>query len=114
MDEDVVRFRRAAARENGGRRGLSRRYSRGLQQQAADYWRTRQVAGDALRDVAHALGVAPWSLRRWAHDLRVRPVQVVPDAAPVGAGLVVILGAEGVRVEGLDLQAVAKLVALLR
>jgi hypothetical protein len=56
MDEDVVRFRRAAARENGGRRGLSRRYSRGLQQQAADYWRMRQVAGDASRDVAQALG----------------------------------------------------------
>jgi hypothetical protein len=65
MDEDVVRFRRAAARENGGRRGLSRRYSRELQQRAADYWRMRQVAGDALRDVAQALGVAPWSLRRW-------------------------------------------------
>ena len=114
MDENVVRFRRAAARENGGRRGLSRRYSRGLQEQAADYWRMRQVAGDALRDVAQALGVAPWSLRRWGRDPRVRPVQVVRDAAPVRAGVVVVLGAEGLRVEGLDLQAVAELVALLR
>src|SRR5215203_1980200 len=99
MDEDVVRFRRAAARENGGRHGLSRRYSRGLQQQAADYWRLRQVAGDALRDVAQALGVAPLSLRRWARDPGVRPVQVVRDTAPERSGVVVVLGAEGLRVE---------------
>ena len=114
MDEDVVRFRRAAARENGGRRGLSRRYSRGLQQQAADYWRMRQVAGDALRDVAQALGVAPWSLRRWARDPGVRPVQVVRDTAPERGGVVVVLGAEGLRVEGLDLQAIVELLARLR
>jgi hypothetical protein len=114
MDEDVVRFRRAAARENGGRRGLSRRYSRGLQQQAADYWRLRQVAGDALRDVAQALGVAPWSLRRWARDPGVRPVQVVRDTAPERSGVVVVLGAEGLRVEGLDLPAIVELLARLR
>ena len=32
------------------------------------------------RDVAQALGVASWSLRRWAADPGVRPVQVVADA----------------------------------
>jgi hypothetical protein len=41
-------------------------------------------------------------------------VQVVPDAAPVRAGLVVVLGAESLRVEGLDLQAVVELLARLR
>jgi hypothetical protein len=114
MDEDVVRFRRGAVRENRGRRGLSRRYSQELQRQAVAYWRIRKVAGDALPDVAQALGVAPWNLRRWADDPRVRPVQVVPDAAPVRAGLVVVLGAESLRVEGLDLQAVVELLARLR
>jgi hypothetical protein len=114
MDDEVVRFRRAAARENQGRRGLSRRYSRGLQQQAAAYWRLRQVAGDAMPDVARALGVAPWSLRRWTHDRRVRAVQVVADAAPVRASVVVVLDARGLRVEGLDLPAVAELLVRLR
>ena len=114
MDNEVVRFRRAAARENRGRHGLSRRYSRGLQRQAAAYWRIRQVAGDAMPDVAQELGVAPWSLRRWAHDPRVRAVQVMADAAPVRAGVVVVLDAEGLRVEGLDLQAVAELLVRLR
>jgi hypothetical protein len=114
MDHAIVRFRRAAARENRGRRAVRRRYSRRLQQLAADYWRGRQVAGDAFQDVAHALGVAPWSLRRWVPDPRVRPVQVVPDARPVRAGLVVVLGVDGVRVEGLDLEAVVQLVARLR
>ena len=114
MDDEVVRFRRAAARENKGRRGLSRRYSRGLQQQAAAYWRIRQVAGDAMPDVAQALGVAPWSLRRWAHDPRVRAVEVVADPARVRAGVVVVLDAAGLRVEGLDVPAVADLLVRLR
>jgi hypothetical protein len=64
--------------------------------------------------VAQALGVAPWSLRRWAADPRVRPVQVVPDTTPTRPSLVVVLDAEGVRVEGLDLEAVVQLVARLR
>jgi transposase-like protein len=76
MDEDVVRFRRGAVRENRGRRGLSRRYSQELQRQAVAYWRIRKVEGDALPDVAQALGVAPWSLRRWADDRKSSPYPV--------------------------------------
>ena len=114
MDEEIVRFRRAAAQENRGRRDVRRRYSRALQRQAADYWQVREQAGDALRDVAQALGVAPWSLRRWTQDPRVRPVHVVRDPAPVRANLVAVIGVDGVRIEGLDVETAAQLVARLR
>ena len=59
MDHALVRFRKAAARENRDR--LRPRYSVALQRDAVDYWRARQREGDGLRDMAAALGVAPWS-----------------------------------------------------
>jgi hypothetical protein len=114
MDQDVVRFRRAAARENRGRRDVRRRYSAPLQQQAVDYWRVRERAGDDLRDVAAALRVAPWSLRRWTQEARFHPVHVVPEPAHGGGGLAVIIREDSVRVEGLDLELVVQLVARLR
>jgi hypothetical protein len=60
MDQALVRFRKAAAREN--RERMRRRYSVGRQRDAVDYWRARQREGERLREVAAALGVAPWSL----------------------------------------------------
>lgn len=39
MDQAVVHFRRAAARENRDRGSVRRRYSSTLQQQAVEYWR---------------------------------------------------------------------------
>jgi predicted transcriptional regulator len=117
MDEEVVRFRRAAARENRGRQDVQRRYSVALQQQAADYWRVRARAGEGLRDVAAVLGVAPWSLRRWAHGARLHSVAVVPEApAPPTAGrpVVVVVTRDTLRIEGLDVDTAAQLVARLR
>ena len=67
------------------------------------YWRQRAPAGDGLRTVATALGVAPVSLRRWAHDDRFRAVAVVADPVPT-AGMTVIVEAGRVRVDGLDLE----------
>jgi hypothetical protein len=63
--------------------------------------------------VATALGVAPVSLRRWAQDDRFRPVQVIPDPAPPPGVSVVIEGTR-VRVDGLDLETAAQLIARLR
>jgi hypothetical protein len=120
MDQALVRFRKAAARENRGRRDVRRRYSATLQHQAVRYWLTRRAEGDGLRDVAVALGVAPWSLFRWTRQGQTRrrfhPVQVVapePRQA-VAHGLVVVMCADGPRVEGLDVEAAARLLALLR
>lgn len=114
MDDAVQRFRRQAGRELGDRQGAERRYSDGLRQQAVAYWRARARAGDGVRAVATALGVAPVSLRRWAQESRVRPVCVTADAAPVPPRLVVVIEATGVWIEGVDLETAVQLVARLR
>jgi hypothetical protein len=59
MDQALVEFRQAAARENRGRRGLQRRYSPALQERAVEYWRRRRRAGDGVPAVAAALGAHP-------------------------------------------------------
>jgi hypothetical protein len=99
MDDAVQRFRRQAGRELGDRRGAERRYSDGLRQQAVAYWRAREPAGDWVRAVATALGIAPVSLRRWAQDPRFRPVRVITDVVPVLTRLVVIIDGEAVQGE---------------
>lgn len=120
MDQELVRFRKAASRENRGRRDVRRRYSTTLQQQAVQYCLRRRAEGECLRDVAAALGVAPWSLHRWTRQVSARrrfhPVQVIAPEPPsaVAHGLVVVMRADGPRVEGLDVEAAARLLALLR
>src|SRR5215218_5140652 len=101
MDEELTRFRAAAALENRGRGRMGRRYSTALRQQAVRYWTRRRTEGEALPEAATALGVAPWSLHRWARASRLRP-------------LVIVLAPDGVRIEGLDVETAAQLVARLR
>lgn len=94
---------------------MGRRYSMALRAQAVRYWTRRRTEGEALPDVATALGVAPWSLHRWARASRLRPVQIVPPAAAaVRAPLVIVLAPDSVRIEGLDVETAAQLVARLR
>ncbi len=119
MDPALLEFRKAAARENRGRRGLQRRYSPALQAQAVAYWRARRHHGDRLRVVAAALGVAHWSLHRWVkatrHASRFHSVQVVaPVSAAPSPSLVIALPTVGARIEGLDVESAARLLALLR
>lgn len=122
MDEALRRFREVADQENRGRgRGtVRRRYSKNLQAEAVRYWKARQRAGEGLRDVAAALGVAPWSLRRWCHQsvtnrARFHRVDVVAaEPAPTALGLAVVITAQGPRVEGLDVEGVVRLLTLLR
>jgi hypothetical protein len=119
MDHALIEFRKAAAQENRGRHGLQRRYSPALQAQAVAYWRARQRQGDRLRVAAEALGVAHWSLHRWIkaskRHARFHPVHIVtPMPAVPAPSLVMVVPSVGARVEGLDLETVAKLLALLR
>jgi len=122
MEEALRRFRETADRENRGRgRGtVRRRYSKDLQADAVRYWKVRQRAGEGLRDVAAALGVAPWSLRRWwqqavTNRARFHRVDVVgAEPAPTAPGLAVVITAQGPRVEGLDVEGIARLLTLLR
>jgi hypothetical protein len=71
-------------------------------------------AGDGVRAVAAALGIAPVSLRRWTQDARCRPVHVGVAAASAPSRLVVVVDATSVRIEGLDVEAAAQLLARLR
>lgn len=114
MDDAVQRFRRQTRRELGDREGAERRYSLALRQQAVAYWHAREAAGDGLRAVATTRGIAPVSLRRWAEDTRFRPVRVREADGPVPPRLVVVIDATGVRVEGLDVDTAAQLIARLR
>ena len=119
MDPALVEFRRAAARENRGRRGLQRRYSPALRAQAVAYWRARRRQGDRLQVVATALGVAHWSLHRWMkaskRQTRFHPVPIVtPSAVAPATPLVIEFPAVGARIEHLDVDAAAKLLVLLR
>lgn len=116
MDDAVRRFRRQVGRELGDREGAERRYSRELRQQAVAYWRAREAAGDGLRVAATTLGIAPVSLRRWAADTRFRAVRLreAEADAPVSPRLVVVVDATGVRVEGVDVETAAQLIARLR
>jgi len=119
MDQALIHFRNAAARENRGRGSVRRRYSSTLQQQAVEYWRARQRQGEALRDVAAALGVAPWSLYRWTRvceeRAQFREVQVAaPASRSGGATPVMTMSTDGLRIEGLDVEAAAQLLRLLR
>jgi hypothetical protein len=79
----------------------------------------RQRAGEGYRTVAAELGVADWSLRRWMkaskRQGRFHPVQVVaPAPRPPIANIVIRLTADGARVEGLDVEAAAQLLARVR
>ena len=114
MDEAVQRFRLHARRECGAGQGAGRRYSVGLRQDAVAYWQAREPDGVGLAAVATALGVAPVSLRRWAQDPQFRPVLVIADAAPAVTRLVVVIDAAGMRVEGVDVETAAQLIARLR
>ncbi|MEO7192740.1 MAG: hypothetical protein ABI051_16955 [Vicinamibacterales bacterium] len=118
MDQALKQFWTAASRENRGRAGVRRRYSSALQAAAVRYWQRRREAGARLPVVAAALGVAPWSLRRWAErpsgSARFVPVQVTPLPPVPTARLVIVLDARGVRVEDLDVETAARLLTLLR
>ena len=119
MDEELRRFRAAAARENHGRRAIRRRYSPALQHQAVTYCVRRQQEGAGVRAIAAAVGIAPWSLHRWRRQLerrrRFRRIELDDAAPPAPPTTVVItLTAAGPRVEGLTVDTAAQLLARLR
>ena len=103
-------FRREVSLELGDRQGAERRYSLRLRQWAVAYWK-RKRAGDGLH--ASRLSLAPESLRRWAQDDRFRPVEAVPDPAPP-TGVSVVIEGTRIRVDGLDLDTAAQMIARLR
>ena len=117
MDREARTFRQDAARHIGDRTGTATRYTPDLRRRAVGIARRRLRAGVAVAATARDLGLRPHALRLWLQAPRSRPrlrrvaVSATPEATAPRGGLSVLVTAQGVRVDGLDL---ATLVALLR
>lgn len=84
---------------------------------AAEYFRRRRAAGAAITEIASALGVKRHTLGAWtlapeapASRPGFVPVRVVDEPA---SARIVVYGPGGLRVEGLDLAALAELLRRL-
>lgn len=117
MDDRARRFRTAALRYHRGKAGRGMRYPKELHQEAVSYANARQRQGDSLRAISRDLGVKPVTLYRWLqrsqtpalHRVEILPMDLSPPVVP-SAG-VTVTTPTGIRIEGLDLEA---LIALLR
>jgi len=121
MDARVRRFRKQARKENGGRSGRRRRYSRGLRGEAVAYLRERMKRGASAEAVASELGVSGWTLSRWSRgssggkSATLQPVKVV-QASTEGSmkPQVTLVTPDGYRVEGLEQRDVGAILESLR
>ena len=99
-----------------GPRGRGRAYPKGLLEKVLTYTVARRRQGAKLVEVAAELALSDQTLSRWLGEKRTSTkfVQVVaaPTAVsePIVAPAIVVHGAHGLRIEGLDLAAVAELV----
>ena len=106
---------RAAARRLGPA-GPGLRYPRDLRRMALEYLRARRAAGAATSTVAAELGLGCGTLERWADESREHdgpvfvPVQVEPTPA---AAPILVHSPSGLRIEGLDVAALADLLRRL-
>ena len=111
--DDRTRMRLRAQLANAPRSGPGRGLPRALRLEVARYAATRSLEGASITVVARELGIPTATLRRWiasASDDAFEVVHLVTPPASVPATFS-LTGPAGVRVEGLDLDALA---ALLR
>jgi transposase-like protein len=100
---DVSEMRRVV------RQRVGRAYSAELRRAVLAELSRRRAAGGSMRSVARDIGISYETLRHWlriAHPA-LRPVEVAAEAGCV-SGLVAVLPC-GIRIEGLDVAAVARL-----
>lgn len=115
-------------------RGRGKRFPIHLQAQAVAYYRKRQEAGAFLSNVAFELGLPPPTLRRWVLDApdnnspEIHPARVEASAptndtdttswklitkpsptVPASPAHPVLIGPNGLRIEGLDMMSLAVL-----
>lgn len=100
-----------------GPRGRGRPYPKGLLEKVLSYTVARRRQGAKLIEVAAELGLHDQALSRWLGEKRrangferVQVVAAVPTVAAAAARAIVVHGPRGLRIEGLDLAAVAELV----
>jgi len=97
-----------------GPRGRGRPYPKGLLEKLLSYTVARRRQGAKLVEVATELGMQNQTLARWVGEKRAAArfdrVEVVPVAPAAVATSIVVHGPRGLRIEGLDIAAVAELV----
>lgn len=121
MDARARRFRQQSRRENRGRSGRRRRYSRSLRVEAVAYLRDRMKRGASAETVASELGVSGWSLSRWSRGAsaekssKFQAVEVVPDSiGDETNSTVTVVTPDGYRIEGLEQRDVGPILESLR
>ncbi len=103
-------------REIGRRASTRGRLHRNLRERCEAYAARRCAEGASQKVIAGELGVSAMSVRRWLLAKRVPrtaalvPVRVI-DSSPEAASRAVITTPRGLRVEGLDLDAVCVVLA---
>jgi transposase len=98
-----------------GPRGRGRGYPKGLLEKLLSYTVARRRQGASIVEVASEVGINFRTLGRWLGERkagRFGRVEVVATAtsAAAAARTIVVHGPRGLRIEGLDLAAVAELV----
>jgi hypothetical protein len=97
-----------------GPRGRGRAYPKGLMGKLLSYTVARRRQGAKLVEVAAELGMKSYTLARWLGekkpDVGFERVEVVTAVATTAARQVIVYGAHGLRIEGLELSEVAELV----
>lgn len=98
-----------------GPRGRGRAYPKGLLEKLLSYTVARRRQGASIVEVASEVGINFRTLARWVGARKTARFGRVVVAAPVttaanAAVRIVVHGPRGLRIEGLDLVAVAELV----
>ena len=96
-------------------RGRGKPYPKGLLEKLLSYTVARRRQGATLMTIGTELGMSWRTLARWlsgrAKSQRFERVEVIrPTIAPVAARALVVHGPRGLRIEGLDIDGIAKLV----
>lgn len=111
--DDRTRMRLRAQLATAPRSGPGKGLPRALRLEVAQYTAARRVDGTPVAEVARELGINAQTLRRWMASATEDAFEVVHLVAPTtpATATFTLTGPAGVRVEGLDLDA---LVVLLR
>ena len=113
MDAETRTIRDRVMALSKGRSALSRRYPADLRQAVVELTRRRVASGETVGRVAHDLQITWKTLADWLSkhkpEAKLRPVRVAPQRALAP----VLVTAQGVRIEGLDIAGLAALVRAL-
>jgi transposase-like protein len=126
MDVKEKAAKLKAELERRAQEGTRGRFSEAMKAEVLEYWRQSKQGGATQEMVARELGLSPWTLSRWsvkARRAKGRPVQRGQQEAAEAPGFhavkvkpvsqepgrsVVLHGPSGVRVEGLSVSEVVR------